>query len=49
MGLTFMIGFVFVFDKAHWRKAQAKLWNVELLSAEELNQIQAILSACQDV
>jgi hypothetical protein len=44
-----MIGFVLVFDRLHYvRKYRSLLKGENLMTADELNRIQAIWCACQD-
>ena len=45
LSIVYMMGFVFLFDSMHYRH-KTRLPN--LIRLEELGQIQAIWSACQD-
>ena len=45
LSIVYMMGFVFLFDRMHYRH---KMRLPSLISHEELDQIQAIWSACQD-
>ena len=47
--IVFMMSFVVLFDAVHWRKRLTRLFcSSYLLSADELNRLATIWSACQD-
>ena len=46
LSIIYMMGFVFLFDRMHFR--HKLLRGPNLISSEELNRIQAIWFACQD-
>jgi len=49
LSLTFMISFVVVFDRFHYKRKLAHwLCGSNLMAQDELARIQAIWSACQD-
>jgi hypothetical protein len=49
LSLVYMMSFVMTFDRVHYkRKIVGWLRGGNLMSAEELQHIQAIWSACQD-
>jgi hypothetical protein len=48
LSIVFMVSFVFVFDKAHFEKCNARFWKTGLLSRREVDQLRRVLSACQD-
>ena len=49
LSLVFMMSFVILFDRVHYkRKLTSWLCGGKLMSRDELDQIQAIWSACQD-
>ncbi len=48
LSLVFMMGFVVVFDRVHWRNKIGRFLTGGLLSQEELARLQAIWSACQE-
>ena len=48
LSLIYMMGFVMVFDKTHWRNKISRFLSGSLLSQEEVTQLQAIWSACQE-
>jgi hypothetical protein len=49
LSIVYMMSFVFLFDRLHFkRKLRAWLRGGNLMSRDELEQIQAIWSACQD-
>ena len=48
LSLIFMMSFVMVFDKVHWRKKISRFLSSNLLDQDEVTQLQAIWSACQD-
>ena len=45
LSIVYMMGFVYLFDRMHYRH---KLRVPNLISTQELDQIQAIWFACQD-
>jgi hypothetical protein len=45
LSIVYMMGFVFLFDRMHYRH---KMQLPSLITLEELDRIQAIWSACQD-
>jgi len=49
LSLVFMMAFVFLFDRIHWRNTTRRLWQVELFSQDEMEQLLKIASACQDL
>jgi hypothetical protein len=49
LALVYMMSFVILFDRMHYKhKLGAWLRGANLMSPEELEQIQAIWSACSD-
>jgi hypothetical protein len=48
LSIVFMMSFVFVFDKAHLEKCNARFSKTGLLSRQEVDQLLRILSACQE-
>ena len=49
LSLVYSIGFVVLFDRLHYRhKLAGWLRGLNLMSRDELEQVQAIWSACQD-
>ena len=48
LSIVFMMSFVFVFDKAHLEKCNARFSKTGLLSRHEVDQLLRILSACQE-
>jgi hypothetical protein len=46
--LVFMMSFVVVFDKTHWRKKVNRFVTANLLSADDVTRMQRIWCACQD-
>lgn len=48
LSLIFMMSFVMVFDKAHWRRSISRFLSANLLSQDEVTQLQAIWSASQE-
>ena len=48
LSIVFMMGFVFVFDKAHSENCIARFSKTGLLSRHEVDQLLRILSACQE-
>ena len=49
LSLVYMMSFVILFDRVHYkRKLGDWLRGANLISRDELRQIQAIWSACQD-
>ena len=47
LSVVFMMAFVIVFDRVHYKRCTARFWKTGLLSQWEVDQIRAILSACQ--
>jgi len=47
LSIVFMMVFVLLFDRTHWRRLQAR-WNINLFSSEELDRVLRIWSACQE-
>ena len=48
LSIVFMISFVLLFDRVHFEKSNARFFKNCLLTAQEIGQLQNILSACQD-
>jgi len=48
LSIVFMISFVLLFDIGHMAKLNAHFCKTGLLSGPELEQLQRILSACQE-
>ena len=48
LSLIYMMSFVIVFDKARWQKKIRQFLSGNLISREDLTQLQAIWSACQE-
>jgi hypothetical protein len=49
LSLVYMMSFVLLFDRVHYKnKLGSWLRGGNLMSRQELDQIQAILSACQE-
>jgi hypothetical protein len=48
LSLIYMMSFVIVFDKARWQKKIRQFLSGNLCSREDLTQLQAIWSACQE-
>jgi hypothetical protein len=48
LSIVFMTSFVLVFDKVHLAKWNARFSKEGLLSKQEIDQLQSILSACQE-
>jgi len=49
LSLVFMIGFVVLFDRVHYkRQIGGWLCGANLMSGDEMERIQAIWSACQE-
>lgn len=47
--VVYMIGFVLVFDRFHWRRKYTwKFWAPNLMSQNESEQVLRILAASQD-
>jgi hypothetical protein len=49
LSLVYMMSFVFLFDRMHYKNKLGKwLRGGNLMNRQELDQIQAILAACQE-
>jgi hypothetical protein len=48
LSVVFMMGFVFVFDKAHLERCNARFWKTGMLSRQEVDRLLRILAACQE-
>jgi len=48
LSIVFMMGFVMVFDRMHWRRKSSWFWTNNLMTQDDLNQILRILDASQD-
>jgi hypothetical protein len=48
LSVVFMMSFVMLFDKAHWRKIQARLRMIDLFSQDEMENLLKIMAACQE-
>jgi hypothetical protein len=46
--MIFMMSFVLLFDIGHLARANARFCQNSLLSAHDIDQLQSILSACQE-
>ena len=46
--MVFMMSFVLLFDIGHLAKANARFCKTCLLSPRDIDQLQSILSACQE-
>ena len=46
--VVFMMAFVIVFDRNHWRKKIHRFLSVNLFSQEEMSHLLAIWSECQE-
>jgi hypothetical protein len=46
--LVFMMSFVIIFDRTHWRKKVDQFVTANLLSAEDVARMQRIWCACQE-
>jgi len=48
LSVVFMICFVFMFDRMHQHRCDAKFCAFNLLGAQDVDRIRQILAACQD-
>jgi len=48
ISIVFMMSFVMVFDRIHWRHIHRRLFPIDLLSTDELDRLQMIMSACRE-
>ncbi len=48
LSLVYMMTFVMLFDKNHWRKKIQRYLSANLYNQEEVARLQAIWSACQE-
>jgi hypothetical protein len=48
LSLVFMMSFVLLFDRLHHQKLNLRFWQKGLLSTNEVEQLRAILAACQE-
>jgi hypothetical protein len=48
LSLIFMMSFVLVFDKSHWRRKVNEFVSANLLSEAEVARMQGIWRACQE-
>jgi len=48
LSIVFMMGFVMLFDRMHWRRKHNWFWMRNLMTQEDLNRIMRILDASQD-
>jgi hypothetical protein len=48
LSIVFMMGFVMVFDRMHWRHKNSWFWMKNLMTQDDLNRIIRILEASQE-
>jgi hypothetical protein len=48
LSVVFMMGFVMVFDRMHWRRKNTWFWKKNLMTQEDLDRIMRILEASQE-
>jgi len=48
LAIVFMMGFVMVFDRMHWRHQNRWFWTKNLMTQDDLDRIMRILEASEE-